>query len=251
MTQHDEIIGLIKGTTPFTHRTLARLSDLIKAYPYFQAAQLLYSLNLLQLKDSHFQMELSKTAVYVPDRRQLFLRVENKYAASPVTETSEKELPALDTSSSFKLIDIFLSGRAEKPILKNKESIEPSLPVSTDYVSFFLSQKAEPKDVPPLHYQETIDKFLEKDAVSPLKIQLNKTSDEEEPEQPAPISEQSSDNVGFFTETLAKIYIKQKKYNKALEIIRKLNLIYPEKSRYFADQILFLERLIMYTNKTD
>ncbi len=48
-----------------------------------------------------------------------------------------------------------------------------------------------------------------------------------------------------FTETLAKIYIKQHKYEKALEIIKKLSLNYPKKNAYFADQIRFLEKLII------
>ena len=41
----------------------------------------------------------------------------------------------------------------------------------------------------------------------------------------------------FLTESLAKIYIKQRRYAKALEIIRKLSLKYPEKSVYFASLI--------------
>lgn len=49
----------------------------------------------------------------------------------------------------------------------------------------------------------------------------------------------------YFTETLARIYIKQCKYDKAIEIIRRLSLNVPEKNRYFADQIRFLEKLIL------
>ncbi|HBK95509.1 MAG TPA: hypothetical protein DDZ69_10925, partial [Porphyromonadaceae bacterium] len=52
-------------------------------------------------------------------------------------------------------------------------------------------------------------------------------------------------NDGFLTETLAKIYIKQKKYEPALTIIRQLSLNFPKKSVYFADQIRFLELLIL------
>jgi len=48
-----------------------------------------------------------------------------------------------------------------------------------------------------------------------------------------------------FTETLAKIYVKQHRYEKALEIIKKLSLNYPKKNAYFADQIRFLEKLII------
>jgi hypothetical protein len=52
----------------------------------------------------------------------------------------------------------------------------------------------------------------------------------------------------YFTETLAKIYIKQRKYSRALEIIRSLYLKYPEKNIYFADQIRFLEKLVINNN---
>ncbi|MBV2166233.1 MAG: hypothetical protein KUL76_06850, partial [Kaistella sp.] len=53
------------------------------------------------------------------------------------------------------------------------------------------------------------------------------------------------ENKGFLTETLAKIYIKQKKYEQALTIIKQLSLNFPKKSIYFADQIRFLELLIL------
>ena len=48
----------------------------------------------------------------------------------------------------------------------------------------------------------------------------------------------------YLTETLACIYMKQHRYEKALEIIRSLYLNFPNKSIYFADQIRYLEKLI-------
>ena len=53
----------------------------------------------------------------------------------------------------------------------------------------------------------------------------------------------------YFTETLARIYIKQGRYSKALEIIQRLSLQFPKKNAYFADQIRFLEKLIINSNK--
>jgi len=45
-------------------------------------------------------------------------------------------------------------------------------------------------------------------------------------------------------ESLAKMYIKMRKYDKAYEIIHQLSLNFPEKSVYFADQLRFLRKLI-------
>ncbi len=49
----------------------------------------------------------------------------------------------------------------------------------------------------------------------------------------------------LLSESLAKIYIKQHRYEKAYEIIRSLSLNFPEKSIYFADQLRFLQKLII------
>lgn len=47
------------------------------------------------------------------------------------------------------------------------------------------------------------------------------------------------------SESLAKIYIRQKRYDKAFEIIHTLSLNNPKKSAYFADQLRFLRKLIL------
>ena len=78
------------------------------------------------------------------------------------------------------------------------------------------------------------------------------TKNKEETEEMSGSDSEQSDDYGVFSETLAKIYIKQRKYDKALEIIQKIVLHYPEKSSYFADRIQMLEDLISINkNKTE
>mgnify|MGYP002513140442 CR=1 FL=1 len=67
---------------------------------------------------------------------------------------------------------------------------------------------------------------------------------DQELQKPALITDSSADTE-IFTEALARIYIKQGKFERAIEIIRRLSLKYPKKNRYFADQIRFLEKLII------
>ena len=52
-----------------------------------------------------------------------------------------------------------------------------------------------------------------------------------------------------FTETLARIYIKQGKYERAYQIIDRLHKQHPQKSAYYVDQLGFLEKLILNAKK--
>ena len=54
----------------------------------------------------------------------------------------------------------------------------------------------------------------------------------------------AEDNYDVVSETLAQIYIEQVLYHKAIDTYQKLSLKFPEKSRYFADLILSLEKKI-------
>jgi hypothetical protein len=47
----------------------------------------------------------------------------------------------------------------------------------------------------------------------------------------------------LMTETLARIYLEQKNYEKALQSYKILSLKYPEKSSLFADQIKAIKKL--------
>jgi hypothetical protein len=52
------------------------------------------------------------------------------------------------------------------------------------------------------------------------------------------------------TETLARIYVEQKNYDKAIQSYKILSLKYPEKSGFFADQIKAVKQLQENNNKS-
>ena len=89
--------------------------------------------------------------------------------------------------------------------------------------------------------QELINDFINNDGRFVLQEELEyKPEISSEPEDSEKLPEDE-----YLTETLAGIYIKQGRYLKALEIIKRLNLNIPKKNAYFADQIRFLEKLIV------
>ncbi|MBD3583319.1 tetratricopeptide repeat protein [Flavobacterium selenitireducens] len=84
--------------------------------------------------------------------------------------------------------------------------------------------------------KELIDKFIESNPKIP-KITP-------EAKSPSFIFEPSqADNSYLMTETLARVYLEQKKYEKAIQAYEILILKYPEKNSFFADRILDIRNL--------
>ena len=81
---------------------------------------------------------------------------------------------------------------------------------------------------------DLIDQFIKN---SP-KIQF---SQEKKSEPEIKIGAKIKDEL--ITETLAKIYVTQKKFNKAIKAYEILSLKYPKKSSFFADQIIDIKKL--------
>ena len=230
---------------------LAELRTLVSEYPYYQTARILYLRNLFALHDPSFGDELRKAALYISDRSLLFKLVEgdnytisrkvtNSYSVSEASESSDR---------TETLIDKFLSTTIEEP---RRAATSVSVDSSKDYIGYLLQK--EKKGSPRKKQEETSQSTSLNGHNSLIDDYINKAGEQrklsEVPEY-LPEVEMRSDgddseaDEEFFTETLAKIYIKQGRYEKAIEIISKLSLIYPKKNSYFADQLRFLQKIVI------
>lgn len=235
-------------TAPF-----AELEAVIKAYPYFQTARVLY-LKKLSLTDSpELKSALEKNIIYCSDKRKLFLYLSND-KSSWITLMRNREQKVDDAgtvSPGFELIETFLRQTCSESEGADIESIILSEIPHGDYLAhveqqseiseYNLTPEDASQDVPVSATDSIIDSFLSNDNPITIKPVEQKGS---ESDGYAKKNDNLIKEEGFLTESLAKIYIKQKKYAKALEIIKKLSLKYPEKNVYFADQIRFLEKII-------
>ena len=222
-----------------------QLRQLVERYPYYQAARLLLLRSLFESHDSSFGQELRRAAVYVPSRKVLYELIEaDRLRPKPETKVQHKLDEEMEegVDRTYSLIDNFLNTALPEEPRKRKR---PLADASTDYMSYLQQMeedsnvgKAEEKKA---YGQQIIDNFLEQG-----KIEIQEHADEDL--QKPQIDDGKTDNHEIFTETLARIYIKQGKYDKALEIIQRLSLKYPKKNRYFADQIRYLEKLIVNNN---
>ena len=108
------------------------------------------------------------------------------------------------------------------------------------------NDRQDAAEVPQLIGQELIDTFLEHDKG---KLVLNENP-VLKPDLGTNANEGEKEGAeDYYTEPLARIYIKQGNYLKALEIIQRLSLDNPKKSVYFADQIRFIKKLIINNTK--
>lgn len=135
-----------------------------------------------------------------------------------IDEDETPEIPVSPkTPSSFDTPEIH-SGAYQ---LKDK-AIIPSEPVSTQNTG--RSKKRNNK-------AELIDRFIQSEPAMP-KITAIPAGEIKDLSQ-----ETQLDKEELFSETLAKIYVKQQLYEKAIATYIKLSLKYPEKSVYFANRI--------------
>lgn len=137
------------------------------------------------------------------------------------------------------------------PKLKGQDLIDGFIQRSLTVIPKKVEEHNDDDKIPPMLPVETKEPDEASDIIATTVESIDEVYESEEEndfeEEDSPEETRDSDDLddSCFTETLARIYIKQQKYEKALEIIKKLSLNYPKKNAYFADQIRFLEKLII------
>ena len=231
----DTFIDLVTKKIEIQQLETVELKLIIDQFPYFQTARALYLKGLKNQDSFKYNNELKITAAHTTDRTILF-----DYITSDNFNDSKKEIIHQE-----KIENITEKTSEQTKTVSEKEKIKESLSIgkplsfsSTESYPFHqwlqLSLKKpivrtlEESKKPLSEKEEIIDTFIQN---NPKIERLNKDKI-----VPITITENTSDTA-LMTETLAKVYLEQKKYENAIQAYKILSLKYPEKNGFFADQI--------------
>ncbi|WP_439128991.1 hypothetical protein [Polaribacter sp.] len=252
-------IDLLENKKEIQQVETAELKAIVEKYPYFQNARALYLKGLKNQDSFKYNNELKITAAYTTDRSILFdyiTKFKTDISKNDIHEEISKKIalekPSDETNTQPK-VDIIAKKEEKEDIQEAKKDLTIGKPISfsaNESHSFHqwlqlstkktIVRKPEEKSVKkPEKTLEIIDKFIETNPkIEPL--EKGKTI-------AVPITE-NKQNDALMTETLAKVYLEQKKYENAIQAYRILSLKYPEKSGFFADQIKRIQ--ILQKNKS-
>ncbi len=247
-----DLTELINHPEKMDRETLYDLRSLIALYPYYQTARLLMLQNLYLLHDPTFDEELRRAAIYITDRKVLFQLIEAAHYKIKANFGKDKEKGKAAQSSGSRtteLIDSFLESLPDETPEKPKGRKPTPADAAVDYVAFLLDNAEDDEEdipTPQMKGQNLIDDFINKEGGRIILPELEYETPEEKDSTPAE-QKQSTENAneGVYTEMMAQIYVRQGRYSQALEIIKRLNLDNPKKNAYFADQMRFLEKLVL------
>ncbi len=236
------LIDFIRRPNSMDQQTISMLRNMVDEHPYFHSARILLLQALYKHHSPQFDEELRVSAPLLPDRQAVFhLTEEPNYQKNE--ERRKFNTDDMETDKSQRtnlLISDFLEHQPKEPM----QNVRYPIDATQDYIGFLLQNEAQDEEQPdvPMNGGGVVEDFLNQE---PARIVLNRNDVPAEiPEEKEEKEEKEEDNE-ILTETLAGIYIKQGKFENAIKIIRQLSLKYPKKNRYFADQIRFLEKLII------
>ena len=184
--------------------------------------------------DNQIKGELKKAeAILNPD---LFLRKEG-YINELVEANKTEANPSIKEILEVELEE-------NKPLDFTKED-EHSFSEWLKLTSAIPIIREEIKETSSINKQnfDLIDKFIQDKPKLKQGVNSSKTSANNEVKKNL-ASQYSPTSESLMTETLAKVYLQQKNFKKALQAYHILSLKYPEKSGFFADQIRAINKQI-------
>ncbi len=266
--QKEKYISWIKEEEPVSKKQIQVLDEIITVFPYFQSARVLQLKGLKKYNSLLYNKALKITASYTTNRNILF-----DYITSNVFDYELKDKEEKDFINKIEVIDLKsipfesnpvsntksksdLSPKKERENIKIKEKLkigEPLKFTTKDAYSFNeWLQIGEKKKINRVKEPKVESKKSQKKLnIENKKLQLIEKFLQSKPKIKPVKNTESIDisrdstvyNTNLMTETLAKVYIEQKKYDKAIQAFRILSLKYPEKSSFFANQIKAIEFL--------
>ncbi|MGL2963108.1 tetratricopeptide repeat protein [Flavobacterium sp. RSB2_4_14] len=254
---------LLNKPDTINDRHAETLDTVLNAFPYLQSARVLKLKHLYNQDSFHYNQALKVTAAYTTDRSILFDFITSDTFVSVQKGLYEKKLeelmnmsvigseevivaykPAIDPLEQSILTSIKEATTSEEQKVSEKLAIGKPLEFSKNEKHSFqewlqlsrlkpIDRENSKKETPSVDHDkmkklDLIDKFIENNPkISPI------TKD-----ATVPIIEPIADDTSYLmTETLARVYLEQKKYSKAIQAYEILILKYPEKSSFFADRI--------------
>ena len=216
--------SMINDFDPNDKVLLENIGNVLNQYPNFQLLRVLY-LKLIKSQNSKdFDKALSHASISTYDRELLYEFLDTDIIPNKIKEEQ--------------IDDKVNENIKEEIIIKNDSTKDISLTKEMEFYKWFSYIKSNKTLNESNEVEEKfalIDNFLiNKKRIDPDRNFLN-TED---------LSEKSLvSHDELMTETLAKVLMKQKKYDKALEAYQILGLKYPEKNSFFASQIKIIRKL--------
>jgi len=227
-TVEQSIAASIKEATPIETITTPEPEQVELAAPEISAADFYPKDPSVSEQAQQFVAEASAT-------EQTTQTVESESETATETETKLEigkplEFSTLERHSFQEWLQLsqFKPIVRDEPEAPTQEHANPDLPETEPLPSEVNFEKQKKN--------ELINKFIESNPRIPQIKHENPI--------PATFYEPSkADNSMLMTETLARVYLEQKKYQKAIQAYEILILKYPEKSSFFADRILDIKNL--------
>ena len=251
---------LLNKPDAINDRYAETLDNVLNAFPYFQSARVLKLKHLYNQDSFNYNYALKTSAAYTTDRSILFDFITSDSFVSVQKGLYEKKLEELMNMSVIGSEHII--AEANQPVV---DALEQSILTSIKKATTNEEQKAEEKLAigKPLEFSKnekhSFQEWLQLSRLKPIVREETKSSSDDKKKKldlinkfiennpkitpiakdaTVPIIEViSEDTSHLMTETLARVYLEQKKYSKAIQAYEILILKYPEKSSFFANRI--------------